>query len=206
MRRFVGAYEPQHYLLDASCPVAVGPYSVSSYYMEAKRQQAQAMADAKARILAVAREYEALSGRSYAFFEEYRMEDAEQAMILMGSAAGTAKDTVDLLRKEGRKVGLIKLRVFRPFPGEELARALAGVSALAILDRADSFSACGGPLTAEVCAARLKAKLTPDVIPFVYGLGGRDVRIEDVKQVFEELICGTGDGNGLSYRYLGVRE
>lgn len=92
--------------------------------MEVKKAQAEAMKEAKSRILEVGEAYGKLSGRKYGFFEEYRMEDAEAAVVVLGSSAGTGKDAVDLLREDGKKVGLIKLRVFRPFPMEELAAAL----------------------------------------------------------------------------------
>ena len=125
VKAFVGQYEPENYLLKAENPLAVGPYGVSPYYMEVKKAQAEAMKEAKSRILEVGEAYGKLSGRKYGFFEEYRMEDAEAAVVVLGSSAGTGKDAVDLLREDGKKVGLIKLRVFRPFPMEELAAALS---------------------------------------------------------------------------------
>jgi len=206
VKAFVGKYEPENYLLNEKQPMAVGPYAVSSYYMESKRLQAQAMADSKEIILQVAKEFEALSGRSYGFFEEYKIEDAEYAVVIMGSAAGAAKDAVDLLRTQGKKVGLIKVRVFRPFPAEELAAALKNVKAIAIMDRAESFSGHAGPLAAELRAALFNAKLTPDAISYIYGLGGRDVRVEDMQAVYTSLEAGDFKCIDIPYRYLGVRE
>ena len=121
--------------------------------MEHKVQQAEAMKNAKKAILDVAADFEKTFGRKYGFFEEYRMEDAEVAIVLIGSTAGTAKACIDQLRAAGRKVGLVKLRVFRPFPGEELAAALSHVKAVAVMDNSEGFSACGGPIYAETCAA-----------------------------------------------------
>ena len=116
-------------------------------------------------------------GRKYGFFEEYRMEDAEVAIVLIGSTAGTAKACIDQLRAAGRKVGLIKLRVFRPFPGEELAAALSHVKAVAVMDKSEGFSARGGPgLCRDLrapCYARERTR--PVMVNIVYGLGGRDV-------------------------------
>lgn len=206
VKTFVGEYEPEEYLLNAANPMAVGPYATSGYYMEAKRAQAQAMADSKKVILEVAAEFEKLSGRKYGFFEEYRMEDAEYAMVIMGSAAGAAKDAVDKLRAEGKKAGLIKVRMFRPFPAQELAAVLSKVKAVALMDRADSFNGISGPLAAEVRAALFAGKYTPDTVAYVYGLGGRDVRVEEIESVYDALLRGDFACEEIPYRYLGVRE
>ena len=123
VKDFVGTYEPEDYLLNAENPMAAGPYSVTQYYMEARRGVAQAMRDSKETIIAVSKEYGEKFGRTYGFFEEYCMDDAEYAIVIMGSAAGAAKDACDKLRAEGKKVGVLKLRVYRPFPAEEIAAA-----------------------------------------------------------------------------------
>lgn len=208
VKNFVGEYEPEHFLLKADEPMAIGPYSVSNYYMEAKRAQAQAMHDAKQVILDIADEFYKLSGRKYGFFEEYHLDDAEYAIVIIGSAAGTAKDAVDILREQGIKAGILKLRVFRPFPAEEIAAALKNVKALAIMDRVDSFSNQGGPLAAEVGAALFRAKSTVDVVNYVYGLGGRDITVENFIELYKNLQNPetVKDSHGLPYYYLGVRE
>lgn len=207
VKDFVGEYEPDSYLLNADSPMAVGPYSVTDYYFEAKRHQAEAMKRAGQVILDIGKEYGELSGRSYGFFEEYCLEDAEVAVVIIGSAAGTTKDTIDKMRKEGKKVGLLKIRVFRPFPAKEIANALKNVKAIAIMDRADSFSTQGGPLGAEVMSALYRNKVNTYAINIVYGLGGRDVRIEDMENVYQELfhIMETGDEGEIT-RYMGVRD
>lgn len=206
IRRFIGEYNPEHYLLKKENPLAVGPYDLSPYYMEHKVLQAEAMKAAKARILEVATEFEKISGRSYGLFEEYRMEDAELALVLIGSTAGTAKAAVDKLREDGVKAGLVKIRVFRPFPGEELARALAGTRAVAVMDKSEGFSGSGGPLFAETRSALYDLKERPYLIDIVYGLGGRDVRVEDIEKVFGRLadIAVTGDIGPL-YTHMGQR-
>ena len=140
VKAFVGEYRPEHFLLKAENPLAIGPYDLGCHYMEHKVQQAEAMKGAKKRILEVAAQFAALTGREYGLFEAYRMEDAEIALVLIGSSAGTAKVTVDALRARGIPAGLVKIRVFRPFPAEELAQTLKNVKALAILDKAESFS------------------------------------------------------------------
>ena len=207
VKSFVGEYEPENYLLKKENPLAVGPYDISNYYMEHKKQQAEAMKNAKAVILSVAKKFEELSGRSYGLFEEYRMDDAEVALVIIGSSAGTAKETVRQMRQEGKKVGLIKIRVFRPFPMEELAAAMSKVKAVAVMDKAESFSACGGPLFAEVRSALYDLENRPKAINYVYGLGGRDICVEHFAMIYEELfeIAKTGK-SGEIYRHFGQRE
>jgi pyruvate ferredoxin oxidoreductase alpha subunit len=207
VKAFVGSYNPEHYLLKKDNPLAVGPYDIAAYYMEHKYQQAVAMKNSKQVILDVADEFAKISGRHYGLFEQYHMEDAEQAIVIIGSSAGTAKAAVNELRAQGQKVGLIKLRVFRPFPMEELAAALAKVQVVAVMDKAESFSACGGPVFAETRSACYSLSASPKMINFVYGLGGRDVRVEDIKFVYEQLNQIMQSGNtGEIYRHLGVRE
>ena len=176
--------------------------------MEAKRQQAQAMMDAKEVIRKVGAEFGAMTGRSYGLIETYEMEDAETALIMIGSSAGTAKEAIRGLRARGKKVGLIKIRSFRPFPAEEIAQALKGVKAFAAMDKDDSFNAHCGPIYAETAAALYAAGIhAPKGINYIYGLGGRDVRVESIEHVFAELerLAATGE-TGETYRYLDVRE
>ena len=109
VRSFVGEYEPENYLLNPDCPMAVGPYSVTDYYMEAKRNQAEGMRHVEQVVLDTAKEFAELSGREYGLFEAYRLEDAERAVVMIGSAAGTTKDAIDRLREKGEKVGLLKI-------------------------------------------------------------------------------------------------
>ena len=208
VKAFVGEYRPEHSLLDPKEPMAVGAYATPVYYMEAKRQQAQAMLDAKEVIRQVGAEFAAMTGRHYGLIEEYRMEDAELAILLIGSSAGTAKAAVNELRAEGKKVGLIKIRSFRPFPAEEIAEALRGVKAFAAMDKDDSFNAHCGPIFAETAAALYANGVSgPKGINYIYGLGGRDVRVESIRKVFAALEEIAESGNvGETYRYLEVRE
>ncbi len=208
VKDFVGKYEPQHYLLNKDEPMSVGAYATSVYYMEAKRQQAQAMMDAKDIIKKVGAEFGKMTGRTYGLIETYQMEDAEEAILIIGSSAGTAKEAVQQLRAENKKVGFIKIRSFRPFPSEEIAEALKHVKAFAAMDKDDSFNAHCGPVYAETCASLYAAGVhEPKGINYIYGLGGRDVRVESIKHVFAQLekIAQTGD-TGETYRYLEVRE
>lgn len=207
VKDFVGEYDPENYLLKAENPLAVGPYGVSPYYMEVKKAQAEAMKEAKARILEVGEAYGKVSGRSYGFFEEYRMEDAEAAVVVIGSSAGTGKAAVDMLREAGQKVGLIKLRVFRPFPMEELAEALSKVKAVAVMDKCEGFSACGGPVFAETRSALYDRADRPMMVNYVYGLGGRDVTLATYEEIYGSLfdMIKTGE-TGQVYRHIGVRD
>ncbi len=207
VKNFVGEYNPEHYLLNENETMAVGPYAVSNYCMEAKRAQAQGMMNAKQVILDVAKEFEEISGRKYGLFEKYKLDDADFAVVSIGSASGTAKDAVDILRNKEIKAGLLKVRVFRPFPGEDMAKALQGCKAIAIMDRCESYSANGGPLGAELMAALYRNKNKAEVINIVYGLSGRDVRVEDFEKVFEDLADIAENGvKDSQYRYLGLRE
>ena len=206
VRKFVGEFKPENYLLKKENPMAVGPYDISPYYMEHKVQQAEAMKAAKARILEVTAEFEKISGRKYGLIEEYRMDDADFALVLIGSSAGTAKAAVDELRDKGVKAGLVKIRVFRPFPGEELARALSKTKAVAVMDKSEGFSANGGPIFAETRSALFDLKERPYLINIVYGLGGRDLKTEDVEKLFKRLadIATTGE-TGPVYVHMGHR-
>ena len=208
VREFVGEYKPQHRLLNKDEPMSVGAYATPVYYMEAKRQQAQAMMDAKEVIKRVGAEYAAMTGRQYGLIKKYMMGVAEMAIIIIGSSAGTAKQAILELRAQGKKAGLIKIRSFRPFPAEAIAEALKDVKAFAAMDKDDSFNAHCGPIFAETAAALYAAGVSaPKGINYIYGLGGRDVRVESIQHVFAELekISGSGD-TGDTYRYLDVRE
>ena len=207
-KNFVGEYEPEHFLLNNKEKMSIGPYAVSNYYMESKRGQREAMVQAKRVILEVAKRFEEMTGRKYGFFEEYKMEDAEYAVVIIGSAAGTCKAAIDEIRQTtGKKVGLVKIRVFRPFPEEELAKALSGVKAIAIMDRSEMFAASCGPLGAEVRACLFQAKSNAEVVNYFYGLGGRDITVKDFEQVYDNLekMAEIHEPIGM-YDYIGLRE
>lgn len=206
VKTFVGEYHPEEFLLNPGKPIAVGPYSVSNYAMEAKKNQELALERAKEVILEVAKKYEALSGRKYGLFEEYRTEDADYIMLIMGSAAGTAKQAVDDLREQGKKVGVIKLRVFRPFPAEELAEALKNCKAVAIMDRTESYNGNGGPLGSEVTAGLYRKKVLITAVNYIYGLAGRDFTVQEVYDIFAELENAVTNNTEVEqYQYIGLR-
>ncbi|MBQ9658111.1 MAG: pyruvate ferredoxin oxidoreductase [Clostridia bacterium] len=207
VKKFVGTYKPEHYLLNDKEPIAVGPLDLQAYLFEHKAQQAQAMKNAKNVILEVSKEFEKLTGRKYGFFEEYKLEDAEIAIVCMNSTAGTTKFVVDSLREKGIKAGLLKVRVFRPFPGEEIAKALSHLKAVAILDKADSLNSIGGALFEDVTSSMYTSGIHVPVVNYVYGIGGRDTTSKHIEQVYSDLaeIVKTGKIEN-PYRYLGLRK
>ena len=207
VKEFVGTYKPEHYLLNDKEPIAVGPLDVQSYLFEHKYQQAEAMRNAKKVILEVAKNFEKTTGRKYSFFEEYRMEDAEIAVVCMNSTAGTTKTVVDELREKGIKAGMVKVRVFRPFPAEEIAEALGNLKAVAIMDKADSLNAMGGALYEDVISSMYTAKKQVPAVSYVYGIGGRDTTSNNIHEVFDYLaqVAKTGEIDN-PYRYVGLRK
>jgi pyruvate ferredoxin oxidoreductase alpha subunit len=207
VRGFIGEYLPRHPMLDTDHPVTYGAVNLPNYYTEHKRQQAEGMRAARQGILETGKKFASLTGRGYGFFETHRLEDAEVAILTLSSSAGVTREVVDELRTRGVAAGLVKLRVFRPFPTDELAEALAGVKALAVLDRADSFGAFGGPVFHEVRSALYDRDVRPKTIGRIYGLGGRDVTAEDIHRVFESLRrLAAGSRTEPRYDYLTVRE
>ena len=175
--------------------------------MEARKNQEEALERSKEVILEVAKRYEALSGRKYGLFEEYRTEDADDIMVIIGSAAGTAKQAVDDLREQGKKVGVIKLRVFRPFPADELAEALKNCKAVAIMDRTESYNGNGGPLGSEITAGLFRNKVMIEAVNYIYGLAGRDFTVTDVYDIFAELQDAIENGTKVEqFKYIGLRK
>ncbi|MEW6547262.1 MAG: transketolase C-terminal domain-containing protein [Bacillota bacterium] len=204
---FVGEYVPGYPLLDPDHPVTYGALALQDYYFEARRQVADAMEHAPAVILEVGKEYGRLSGREYGFFEAHRLEDAEVAVVAIGSAAGSAKAVADALRGRGIKAGVLKVRVFRPWPWREIGEALAAARVVGVMDRADGLSTLGGPLFAEVRSALYDRPSRPVVVDYIYGLGGRDVALEDIEGVFGDLMHIKDEGRVTRLvTYLGVRE
>lgn len=204
---FVGEYKSNYPLLDIKRPVTYGPLDLQDYYNEHKRQQVEAMENARPVIIEVAKEFEKISGRKYGFFEKYSLDDAEIGIVILNSAAGAVKDVVDELREKGIKAGCLKPRVFRPFPTEEYKNALKNLKAIAVLDRSESFGAMGGPVFMEIRSALAGLPKVPPIINYIYGLGGRDLGPDHVRQVFDRLqhVTRTGNTDPIS-QYLTVRE
>ena len=206
VKKFVGEYHPEHYLLNKKEPMAIGPLDLQAYLFEHKAQQGNAMKAAKQVILDVSKDFEKWTGRHYDLFEEYKLNDAEIAIVCMNSTAGTTKAVVDKLREQGVKAGLLKIRVYRPFPGEEVAKALSNLKAVAVLDKSDSLNAIGGALFEDVVSSMYVAKQNVPVVNYVYGIGGRDTTEKEINSVYTDLAEIAKDGKVENpYRYLGLR-
>ncbi|KYH27307.1 MULTISPECIES: pyruvate ferredoxin oxidoreductase [Clostridium] len=184
----------------------IGALGLQNVYMEMKRSQLEGLLNAKKVCLDVAKEFEELTGRKYGLFEEYRLEDAEYAIVIIGSSAGTAKKAVDDLRDRGVKAGLLKIRLFRPFPGEEIAEALKNVKAIAIMDKAEGMSGNGGPLYTDVVSSLYGRVDNKVVMGVMYGLGGRDVKVSSIEKVYDMLQKAVQTGEYQRHVYLEVRE
>lgn len=207
VKKFVGEYKPEHYLLNRDEPIAVGPLDVQAYLFEHKAQQAEAMKNAKKVIKEVSEEFEKWTGRKYEFFEKYKLDDAEIAIVCMNSTAGTTKAVVDKLREQGIKAGLLKIRMYRPFPAEEIAEALQDLKAVAILDKADSLNGAGGALFEDVTSAMYVNNKSVPMVNYVYGIGGRDTTEKQLESVYNDLTEIVKNGKVENpYRYLGLRK
>lgn len=211
VRDFVGTYTPRYSVLDVENPLTFGPLDFYDYYFEHKRQQVEAFSHAKDVILEVAADFNRRFNRNYGLMEAYRLDDADVALVALSSTAGTAKVVVDELRGQGVKAGLLKPRVFRPFPAEEMVEALSHVKAVAVMDRSISFGsmANAGPLFLEMAAAFYvngNGSKVP-MVDYVYGLGGRDIGPSEIESVYMDLLR-IADGGEVPnlVTYLGVRE
>lgn len=204
---FVGEYEPANALLDTDNPVCHGAFSgLGGPYFEFKKSQRLAIDRSKSVVERVGAEFSEISGRSFGLIETDMMDDAEVAIVIIGSAAGNSRHVAREMRAAGMKVGVVKVRCFRPFPAAEIAEALKGVKAVAVLDRAESFGAEGGPLYLETRSALYDSSAHPPVVNYIYGLGGSDVRLELIHQVYtdlSEIASGSASPSGLVY--LGAR-
>lgn len=202
VKKFVGQYLPKHSLLDYKNPVTIGPVELQNYFMETKWQQHLAITDAKKEFIKIGQELSKLTGHDYPYFEEYQSRDADYLIVVLSSAAGTTKDVVDELRAAGKKVGLIKPILFRPFPHQELAAALINARRVAVLDRSESFGSFP-PLYGEIRTALYEAKKRPELASYVFGLGGRDLTKLEIHGVFKELFSGESLAE---IKYLGLRK
>ncbi|MFH1577040.1 MAG: pyruvate ferredoxin oxidoreductase [Candidatus Margulisiibacteriota bacterium] len=203
VREYIGERKAKVSVLDVDNPVTLGALDLQDYYFEHKRQVAEAMKQAAPVIVKVGKEFGKKFGREYGLFEKYHLDDAEIAIVALGSTCGTAKVVIDELRSKGIKAGMLKIRVFRPFVADEVVKALSKVPAIAVLDRSDSYNAQGGPVFTEVRSALYDLANKPKIINYIYGLGGRDITVEDIHSVFADL---QKVDKKAQVNYLGVRE
>lgn len=207
VKDFLGEYRSPYNLLNVEQPITVGAIDFTDYYFEHKRAEIEAMEKAKLPITEVGKEFGERFGRYYPLFEPYYLDDAEIAIVVMGSTAGTAKVVIRELRAAGVKAGMLKLRVFRPFPAEEIGAALAPVKVLGVMDRSDGLSGMGGPLFVEIRSALFDLPSRPRIVNYVYGLGGRDIDLNFLRGVFQDLLAIMRTGKiTCIVNYLGVRE
>ena len=201
VKKFVGEYRPENYLLNVDNPVTYGPLALPDYYFEFKADQEKAMEDSKKEYLRIVKDFEKLSGRKKNYFESYKLDDAEHAIVLAGATAGTAKDVVDKLRNKGEKVGILKINLFRPFPREEIVAALKNVKNIAVMERAIS-SGTYSPFFQDITSGFYALENKPALQSCVYALGGRDIFAKDIEKVFEDLIQ-----NKISkeIKYIGIK-
>ena len=208
VQEFIGPFQSVNPLLDTEHPVTVGPFDgLHGWFFEHKAGQQLAMDRALKVVDEIDREYAELSGRRYDLLDPYRMNDAEVAIVVIGSTAGATRMVVDDLRARGVKAGMIRVRLFRPFPYVEYAKALSGCKVVGVLDRAESFGAQGGPLFLEVRAALYDCDPRPKVLPFIYGLGGRDIFPANIDEAFAALRkAASAKKVDTKRRYLNLRK
>jgi pyruvate ferredoxin oxidoreductase alpha subunit len=208
-RRFMrvrGHLGEADFRLDPENPITMGPLDLPDFYYEHKLQQVEALKAALRAIPEVDDEYHRVSGRRYGFLHPYRLEDAELALIGLGSTMGTVMHVVDELREEGVRAGALKLRVFRPFPEEALKEAIMGIPAVGILDRAISFGAPGGPLYMEVKTTLYEEEERPILVNYIHGLGGRDTTPDLIRAIYKDLDRARARGGAEEkVIYAGVR-
>lgn len=194
VKKFIGEYVPDEYLLDLNRNISMGPLAMQEVYFNKRVEISNAMEDAKEIICEVSKEFEEITGRKYDLYEKYRLDDAEYGIIVLNSTAGTAKDVIDELRNNGIKAGLLKPRCFRPLPFTEISDELKHLKALAILDKSDSVNGYSGPLFSEITSAMFTQNIHIPTVNYIYGLGGMDVTSYDIHNVFIDLqdIAKTG--------------
>lgn len=199
-KKFVGEYKPKYPLLDTDHPASVGPIQLQDYYFETQYQGVEAIDSVPEEYLKIGKELEKLTGVKYELFEEYELEDAEVAIIVSSSTAGTTKEVVDRMRDAGKKVGLLNIKLYRPFPYKEIAKALnhLHLNHVAVLDRAISRGAMP-PLYTDIKLSVSSLNKIPKIQSYVFGLGGRDIIQKDIEEVFENLLKGKVKENEIEY-------
>lgn len=188
IKKFIGEYQPEYPLLNIEKPVTYGPITSPSNHFEIKVEQSQAMEKAKQVYLEIGKELGKITGSKYEHFEKYYLDDAEAVIVTMASTCGTTKYVVNKLRKQGKRVGLLKIKLFRPFSYQEVGEALSKVKTIGVLDRSESYGA-NPPLFSEIKNAVSDVNIRPKLQSYVFGLGGRDIFPEEIEAVFDDLLA-----------------
>ena len=190
---FLPPYEPKNLLLDVDNPYFINNLTPPAEYAEMKYQMRKGMDASHAVLIEAFADYEKKMGRRYDFIESYRCEDAEEIMVVLGSAAGAVRQVVDKLRGQGRNAGMLKITSFRPFPVEEIRAALSSAKYVGVIDRNSNLGSVWNPVATEIRSA-LQGKTYPKIVDYICGLGGRDLTPETVEKAFSLLIsAGTGE-------------
>ena len=203
--RYLPPYQPQM-RLDPENPISIGPVGMPEVYTEAKKAQDEAIKSAKSVVIEAWQEFGDLFGRYYKPVETYRTEGAETLLVTMGSLSETAMTAVDHMRANGKDVGLVRIRLFRPFPFEEFLAAVEGAKQIAVMDRALGLNGSGGPLATEIKAALYDQPERPYIWNYVAGLAGRDVTIENFVEMTDGVEAAAADGLRAGYTMINVRE
>ena len=204
VKEYIGEHQPRYPLLDVDNPITQGPLDLFDYYFEHKRRQSEDMFQAKQVFKDTAKEFSEFFGKPMEEVEKYKTEDAEYIIVALSSTCGTAKEVIDNLREKGKKVGLLKIRLFRPFPSNEIREALQDARFVAVLDRSETFGGFGGPLFTEIRSAMYDTNVK--IVDYIYGLGGREINMQMIEQVFCELESYETEEIKEYVKYLGVRE
>ncbi|PKN04402.1 MAG: pyruvate ferredoxin oxidoreductase [Deltaproteobacteria bacterium HGW-Deltaproteobacteria-1] len=205
VNQFLPPFVP-HATLHPSKPVTMGAFAMSDYFAEIMKAKDEALKNSKKVILDVWNEWGKLFGRKYQPVETYKIEDADVLMLTMGSMGETAQIAIDELRAKGVKAGLVKLRLWRPFPLAEIKAVLKNAKKLIVTDRAISFGGPGGPVFSEVKSALYAEAKRPLIYNYIYGLGGRDMAVKDFTGMFEKVLADTTNQEADTYEFWGVRE
>lgn len=184
IKELIGIFQPKYSLLNLKQPVSFGPLGLPDYYFEIKHQQTEAMQSALKEYLIAGKKLSGLTNRRYPYLDSHRVKDAEAVLITMGSTSGTTKEAVDQLRKQGFKVGSINIRLFRPFPYQALKKVIQGIKKVGVLDRSVSFGSYP-PLYHEATSCLSQKSF---IQSYIYGLGGRDVQVQDIIKAFQFLL------------------
>ena len=194
VKKFIGEYKPEDYLLDNEKNISMGPLALQKYYFGMRKELSDAMDDSIKVIQEVSDEFYKLTGRKYDLYEKYKLDNAEIGIVALNSTAGTIKDAIDKLRNEGVKIGLLKPRCFRPLPYLEIPNELKKLKALAIMEKADSVNGYSGPLFSEITSAMFSNNIHVNTINYIYGLGGADTKIDDIENIAKNLQKIAKDG------------
>jgi len=205
VKKYLPPYQPK-LRLDPQNPISMGPVGMPDVYTEAKKAHDEALKASKPVILEAWKEFAELFGRTYQPVETYRTEEADAILITMGSISETAMTAVDAMRQAGKKVGLVRIRLWRPFPAEELLAAVKHARALAVVDRVVALSGGCGPVCCEVKAAFYDRKFYPYIQNYIAGLGGRDVTVQVFEEMADQLTASLQGGEPMGYEIINVRE